>query len=420
MFSSNKVLQSLLHYHLDNLGMREGLEPSLIASGIEQGRMALLCNPAHTNCCPTLIGQPAGIKVNANLGTSPLAGDLEGEMAKLRAAEGAGAHTVMDLSTGGDLRSIRRRMIEETALPLGTVPLYSVAQKYISSGEDPANMSWAEIEEEVHSQAEEGVDFMTLHCGVTRRGVALARESGRSLGVVSRGGSLLARWMETRDGENPLLTEYSSLLRICLEHNVVISLGDGLRPGAGQDAGDAAQWEEVVTLGDLSRKAAEFGVQTMIEGPGHVPLHLVAGQMQGIKSICCGAPLYVLGPLTTDIAAGHDHIAGAIGGALAAYHGADFLCYVTPAEHLTLPQEEDVWHGVKASLIAAHSAEVSLGREGAIQRNREITRARKELDWSAMAEHCLDPALMCKRREGFADKEECAMCGEFCAVKLFG
>jgi len=419
MHTIQSPLDVLLGEHLQDLANQENLAPQEITSRIRDGRMVLLANPAHTGCRPTLVGQPASLKVNANIGTSPFLCDPDLESSKLRTTVEAGAHTVMDLSTGGDLDGIRMRMLRETALPLGTVPLYSVAQKYILNQQDPALLSRSEIFEEIAGQAEQGVDFMTLHCGVTRRAVALAREDGRRMGVVSRGGSLLARWMEHNDAENPLLTEYDQLLRICREHNVVLSLGDGLRPGAVEDAGDGAQWEEVITLGGLARRARESGAQAMIEGPGHVPLHLIQSQIQGIKALCHGAPLYVLGPLPTDIAAGHDHIAGTVGATLAAYYGADFLCYLTPAEHLTLPNENDVWQGIKASLIAAHSAEISLGREKALRQNERVARARSELDWSAMAEHCLDPRLVQKRREGFASRQECAMCGEFCAVRLF-
>ena len=419
MPSMNASLEKLLQDNLRELAREEGLNPEDIDTRVRDGRMVLLGNPSHSGCTPTLIGQPAALKVNANIGTSPFLNDPELEASKLRTAQEAGAHTVMDLSTGGDLDAIRKRMLRETRLPLGTVPLYSVAQKYILAEEDPACMSRSEILEEVAREAEQGVDFMTLHCGVTRRAIALVREQGRRLGVVSRGGSLLARWMERNDAENPLLTEYDTLLRVCCEHNVTLSLGDGLRPGSIEDAGDGAQWEEVITLGELARRGRESGAQAMIEGPGHVPLHLIQSQIQGMKSICGGAPLYVLGPLTTDVAAGHDHIAGTVGATLAAYYGADFLCYLTPAEHLTLPNENDVWQGVKASLVAADSAEVSLGRKEALDRNRNIAQARADLDWSRMAEHCLDPWLMRKRRQGFDSKKECAMCGEFCAVRLF-
>jgi phosphomethylpyrimidine synthase len=380
--------------------------------------MVLLANPKHDGVFPILIGQPASIKVNANIGTSPFLNDPDLEVSKAITAHQAGAHTVMDLSTGGDLEAIRKRILQATPMPLGTVPLYSAAQKYIANGEDPGRMPTDELFKEIERQAEQGVDFMTLHCGVTAQAAAMAREGDRTLGIVSRGGSILARWMEVNEQENPLLEKYDRLLEICLAHNVTISLGDGLRPGAGADAGDRAQWEEVVVLAGLVTRARQAGVQAMVEGPGHVPLHLVQSQIEGMKRLCQQAPLYVLGPLTTDIAPGYDHIAGAIGGALAAMSGVDFLCYLTPAEHLTLPNEHDVWQGVKASLVAAHCAEVSLGRRSAVDRNTAISQARKDLDWEKITELSLDPDMVRRRRETFASKEECAMCGDFCAVKL--
>jgi phosphomethylpyrimidine synthase len=254
---------------------------------------------------------------------------------------------------------------------------------------------------------------------VTRRAAELAtREGARVLGIVSRGGSILARWMRERGEENPLLQRLDDILDICREHNVTLSLGDGLRPGAGADAGDPAQWEEVIRLAEVTLLARQAGVQAMIEGPGHVPLHLVQSQIQGIKTACHGAPLYVLGPLTTDSAPGYDHISGAIGGAMAAFFGADFLCYLTPAEHLTLPCLEDVRQGVMASRIAAQSAEVALGRPHAVQRDLDISRARKDLDWQAMADRALDPAMVRLRRKDHAHEKECAMCGKFCAIRM--
>jgi phosphomethylpyrimidine synthase len=418
MRSTNETLEHLLQVHQAELAEREGLDGEALREAVRAGTMVLLANRAHETVKPMLVGQPASIKVNANIGTSPFLNDPDLEMSKLRACEAAGAHTVMDLSTGGDLDRMRTRILAATELPVGTVPLYSVAQTYMGRQRDPADMATRELFDEIEKQAEQGVDFMTLHCGVTRKGASLAKQGGRRLGIVSRGGSILARWMERNDRENPLLEHYDRLLDICLKHNVTISLGDGLRPGAGSDAGDPAQWAEVQTLGELAGQARERGVQVMIEGPGHVPLDQIQSQIQVMKRLCQGAPLYVLGPLTTDIAAGYDHIAGAIGGTLAGYYGADFLCYVTPAEHLTLPNENDVWQGVKASLVAAHSAEVALGRRRAVERNDQISRARADLDWEAIAEHALDPFIVRKRREQFAGREECAMCGEYCAVKL--
>lgn len=416
--SKNAIVSAYLASHGQMLSEFERMDVEAIRRGLDAGRMALLANPSHKNVSPTLIGQPARVKVNANIGTSPMINNVEMELQKLKLAEKAGAHAVMDLSTAGNLDEVRVRILETSPLPLGTVPLYSVAQPYAARGQDPSDFSVEELFEEIEKQACQGVDFMTLHCGVTARGAALASDGRRILGIVSRGGSLLARWMKRRNVENPLLENYDRLLDICLKHNVTISLGDGLRPGAGADAGDAAQWEEVSVLGDLAKRAVEHGVQIMIEGPGHVPLHLVQSQIQGIKRLTNDAPLYVLGPLTTDAAAGHDHIAGAIGGAQAAYFGADFLCYLTPAEHVTLPGPEDVWDGVKASLIAAQSAETALGRPWAVERDLNISKARAALDWEAMAGNALDPHTLRKRRKDFHQEKECAMCGSFCAIRM--
>ncbi len=416
MIEKNSILKDVLNRHSTDLCKKENLTFDVIKKGIEMGSMVLLCNPGHRGVRPTLIGRPAKIKVNANLGTSPFLCDVDLELSKLDAALKAGTHTVMDLSTGGELDDIRKRIIEKSSVPVGTVPIYSVAQRYLIKREDIANIKEEELIEEIEKQACQGVDFMTLHCGVTKRAAKMARD--RTLGIVSRGGSIIAKWMEVNNRENPLFTYFDDLLNICLRYNVVISLGDGLRPGAISDAGDAAQWEEVIVLGELTKRAWDKGVQVMIEGPGHVPLHQVISQIQTIKTICHNAPLYVLGPLTTDIAAGYDHIAGAIGGALAAFAGADFLCYVTPAEHVSLPNENDVYLGVMASLIAANSAEIAMGYEDSILRSKNISKARAKLNWEEITKYALDPEIIKRRREKFASKEECAMCGEFCAVKM--
>ena len=418
MFSKNKALKSIFDSSIDELCKSEGLSKETIIEGIENGTMVLLGNPNHKNVTPTLIGQPAKVKVNANIGTSPFKNDREKEMKKLDTAWKAGAHAVMDLSTAGDLDGIRTDMLSACPLPLGTVPIYAMAQQYVARDEDPAGFTIEELLKEIEKEAEQGVDFMTLHCGLTRRGAEWALGGDRLLGIVSRGGSILARWMRDHDQENPLLTNYERILEICLKHNVTLSLGDGLRPGAGADAGDAAQWEEVLMLGQLAKQAREYGVQAMIEGPGHVPMHLVETQIRGIKAATFNAPLYVLGPLVTDSAPGYDHIAGAIGGAIAVQNGVDFLCYLTPAEHLTLPEIDDVWNGVKASLVAAQCGEVSLGRKDAVERDREISKARMELDWDRIAELAIDPALACARRKDHKDEKECAMCGKFCAVRM--
>jgi len=418
ILSKNSICANILRSHIATLAAAEALAPEAIEAGVDAGTMVVLANPAHKNVAPTIIGQPAKVKVNANIGTSMLVTDVAMEMEKVRLCKAAGAHTLMDLSTAGDLAAIRTGILAATDLPLGTVPLYGVAQRHLAKGGDPSDFNEAEIIAEIAEQAEAGVDFMTLHCGVTRRGAQLAVETGRVTGIVSRGGSILGRWMRRHDQENPFLTRYDDILDICLAHNVTISLGDGLRPGCGADAGDAAQWEEVINLGRLADRAKARGVQTMIEGPGHVPLHLVQSQIQGIKRLTGGAPLYVLGPLTTDCAPGYDHIAGAIGGALAAYFGADFLCYLTPAEHLTLPDPEDVWAGIKASLVAAQSAETALGRPWATSRDLGMSKARAALDWDAMAGFALDPDLVRKRRGGHSKEKECAMCGAMCAMRM--
>ena len=343
----------------------------------------------------------------------------EAELEKLSAALAAGADAVMDLSIAGDLAGIRAAMIAACPRPIGTVPLYGVAHRYIRAGKDPAAIDPEEIFEEIERQAEQGVDFMTVHCGITERGAAWACEpGGRVMGIASRGGSILARWMRTHKKENPLLTGYGRILDIARRHNVTLSLGDGLRPGAGQDAGDPAQWEEVIMLGRLARQGLEAGVQCMIEGPGHVRLHEVEAQIRGIKSAGKGAPLYVLGPLVIDSCPGYDHIAGAIGAAAAVRAGVDFLCYLTPAEHLTLPNIEDVRAGVMASRIAAQAGETALGRPWAVARENAMSFARKNLDWKAMQEAAIDPVIVCAKRAEHAGEDVCAMCGEFCAVKM--
>jgi phosphomethylpyrimidine synthase len=412
----NHALQQLMAAWLPDLAAQEGLSPQLIEDAIAQGSMALLGNPGHPRLRPLLVGQPSRVKVNANIGAS--AWVLSQELEKLKVALEAGADTIMDLSIAGDLYAIRQQMLEQCPQPLGTVPMYAVAQRYIEAARDPAELAAEELFAEIEAQARQGVDFMTVHCGVSRAAAELAAAE-RTLGVVSRGGSILARWMRKNKKENPLLDDYERILRIAREYNVTLSLGDGLRPGAGMDAGDGAQWQEVILLGQLARRGRQAGVQCMIEGPGHVPLAQVTAQIQAIKRLTHNAPLYVLGPLVTDVAAGHDHLAGAIGAALAVQAGADFLCYLTPAEHLCLPDSADVRAGVMASRIAAQAGEAALGRENALQREQAMAAARKNLDWEKMAQIALDPQAVQKRRlSSHPQKDECAMCGEFCAVKM--
>lgn len=418
ILSRNATLRGLLDQHLAALSQEEGLAPETITSAIEAGSMVLLGNPAHAGLAPIVVGQPSRIKVNANIGTSPLCNCLHTEKRKLAVALEAGADTVMDLSIAGDLDAIRTGMLAACPRPLGTVPMYSVGQQILDNDRDIASMQPDDLFAEIEKQARQGVDFMTVHCGLTKRGAEMAVKQDRVMGVVSRGGSMLARWMLENGKENPLLEYFDRLIDVCRQFNVTLSLGDGLRPGAGVDAGDAAQWEEVITLGRLAKYALEQGVQCMIEGPGHVPMNQVRTQIQGIKRLTNNAPLYVLGPLCCDSAPGYDHIAGAIGGALGVEAGVDFLCYLTPAEHLTLPNEEDVRAGVMASRVAAHVGEVALGRERAVRREATMNAGRKALDWDMMREVALDPQQLDKRREDHKHEDVCAMCGKFCAVKM--
>ncbi|WP_308599446.1 phosphomethylpyrimidine synthase ThiC [uncultured Desulfovibrio sp.] len=418
ILSRNAALRGLLDQHLAALSQEEGLAPETITSAIEAGSMVLLGNPAHAGLAPIVVGQPSRIKVNANIGTSPLCNCLHTEKRKLAVALEAGADTVMDLSIAGDLDAIRTGMLAACPRPLGTVPMYSVGQQILDNDRDIASMQPDDLFAEIEKQARQGVDFMTVHCGLTKRGAEMAVKQDRVMGVVSRGGSMLARWMLENGKENPLLEYFDRLIDVCRQFNVTLSLGDGLRPGAGVDAGDAAQWEEVITLGRLAKYALEQGVQCMIEGPGHVPMNQVRTQIQGIKRLTNNAPLYVLGPLCCDSAPGYDHIAGAIGGALGVEAGVDFLCYLTPAEHLTLPNEEDVRAGVMASRVAAHVGEVALGRERAVRREATMNAGRKALDWDMMRDAALDPQQLDKRREDHKHEDVCAMCGKFCAVKM--
>ena len=418
ILSRNAALRGLLDQHLAALSQEEGLAPETITSAIEAGSMVLLGNPAHAGLAPIVVGQPSRIKVNANIGTSPLCNCLHTEKRKLAVALEAGADTVMDLSIAGDLDAIRTGMLAACPRPLGTVPMYSVGQQILDNDRAIASMQPDDLFAEIEKQARQGVDFMTVHCGLTKRGAEMAVKQDRVMGVVSRGGSMLARWMLENGKENPLLEYFDRLIDVCSQFNVTLSLGDGLRPGAGVDAGDAAQWEEVITLGRLAKYALEQGVQCMIEGPGHVPMNQVRTQIQGIKRLTNNAPLYVLGPLCCDSAPGYDHIAGAIGGALGVEAGVDFLCYLTPAEHLTLPNEEDVRAGVMASRVAAHVGEVALGRERAVRREATMNAGRKALDWDMMREAALDPQQLDKRREDHKHEDVCAMCGKFCAVKM--
>ncbi len=399
----------------------EGVSPDSLAESVARGE-ALVCRNRHReNCRPLAIGRGLRTKVNANIGTSKDQADPELEMAKLRAALQAGADTVMDLSTGGPVREVRQRILASCPRPVGTVPVYQAAVDAVERGRSIPQMDAEDLLAAVEEQAREGVDFVTVHCGITAEGLEFLESQKRILGVVSRGGSFIVAWMRHNRAENPYYEHYDRLLEICREHEVVLSLGDGFRPGALADATDRGQIHELMVLGRLVQRAWDAGVQVMVEGPGHVPLDQIQANVQLQKRLCHGAPFYVLGPLVTDVAPGYDHITSAIGGALAAWAGVDILCYVTPSEHLGLPTPEDVREGVIAARIAGHAADVAKGVPGAREWDDAMARARAELDWKRQIELAVDPARARSIRERCLpeDAEVCSMCGEFCAVRVF-
>jgi phosphomethylpyrimidine synthase len=397
----------------------EGVSPELIRQGIAAGNTVIPANRRHKLNRYCGIGKGLKVKVNANIGTSSDHSDVDIELEKLRACIECEADTVMDLSTGGDLKAIRRAIIKECTIPIGTVPIYQAGIDAIKTRGAMVNMTADDIFEAIEDHARDGVDFVTVHCGVTRASIERLKRQGRLTDIVSRGGALLLGWILHNDKENPLYEEYDRLLDIARKYDVTLSLGDGLRPGSVVDATDRAQVEELIILGELVERAWKAGVQVMVEGPGHVPLNQIVTNIQLQKSLCKGAPFYVLGPLVTDIAAGYDHITGAIGGALAAMAGADFLCYVTPSEHLGLPDVNDVRDGVIASRIAAHAADIAKGIPGAIEQDIKMSTARKKLDWNEQVRLAIDPKkARCVHEQRTTSGDACSMCGGMCAMKL--
>lgn len=398
----------------------EGIAAEDVCRNIADGTAVIPANINHKELKPMAVGKGLSTKVNANIGTSEAYDDLSAELEKLDAAVSAGAHSIMDLSTGGDINRTRRTILERCPVMLGTVPIYQAAVETLRSGKAIVDMDADDIFDAIEKQAEDGVDFMTVHCGVTMESVERLRNEGRLADIVSRGGSFTAGWMLHNGKQNPLYEQFDRLLDIALRYDVTLSLGDGLRPGCLADATDRAQISELITLGELAQRAYEAGVQVMIEGPGHMPLDQITANIQLEKRLCHGAPFYVLGPLVTDIAPGYDHITAAIGGAIAASAGADFLCYVTPAEHLGLPNCDDVREGVIASLIAAHAADIAKGVKGAMERDVAMAKARKALNWQEQIALSIDPvkAERYRRQRNADDEEACTMCGRFCAVKI--
>ncbi len=400
----------------------EGVSPEKLRELVSTGEVVICKNKRGWVKKLCAIGKFMRTKVNVNLGTSKDRPNLEEELKKLEIALKYGADTVMDLSTGGDLDEIRRAIRERCPVPLGTVPIYQAAIEAVEKHKKSiVEMTVDEIFKVIEKQAEDGVDFMTIHCGVTKASLERLKRKERILGIVSRGGSFLAEWMIYNNKENPLYEYFDRLLEIAKEYDVVLSLGDGLRPGCIADATDAAQIQELILLGELTLRARDAGVQVMIEGPGHMPLDQIESNVKLEKKLCHGAPFYVLGPLPTDIGPGYDHIVAAIGGAISASAGADFLCFLTPAEHLRLPTPEDVKEGLIAARIAAHIADLVKGRKDAWEKDLAMAKARASLDWKTQIKLAIDPEKARKYREegGISKSPACTMCGEYCAIKIF-
>ncbi|MBE3573204.1 MAG: phosphomethylpyrimidine synthase ThiC [Moorella humiferrea] len=407
---------------MEKVAAKEGIRVEDLMAEVAAGRVVIPANKNHVNLEPCGIGKGLRTKVNANLGTSTTYPDIEPELEKLKEALDAGADAVMDLSTGGDINECRRQIIAHSPVAVGTVPIYQATVEAQEKYGALVEMTADDLFKVIERQAEDGVDFITVHCGVTLEVVDRLRREGRLTDIVSRGGSFMTGWMLHHEQENPLYAQFDRLLEIARRYDVTLSLGDGLRPGCLADATDRAQIQELIILGELVDRAREAGVQAMVEGPGHVPLNQVQANILLEKRLCHEAPFYVLGPLVTDVAPGYDHITAAIGGALAAAAGADFICYVTPAEHLGLPTLADVREGVIAARIAGHAADLVKGIPGAWEWDREMARARKALDWERQLQLAIDPkkARQYRHNRNETTAVTCSMCGDFCAMRLVG
>lgn len=395
---------------------KEEMDVKELMELMAKGQAIIPANKRHTSLSPAAIGSKLKTKINVNLGISRDCKDMDVEVAKVNSAVAMGAESIMDLSSYGDTRTFRRRLTSECPAIIGTVPIYDAVVYYHKPLKEITSQEWLDI---VKMHAEDGVDFMTIHCGINRETAGKFKRNKRLTNIVSRGGSIIFAWMEMTGEENPFYEHYDEILDICREYDITMSLGDACRPGCLKDASDISQIEELITLGELTKRAWEKDVQVMVEGPGHMPLDQIAANMKIQQTICQGAPFYVLGPLVTDVAPGYDHITAAIGGAVAAAYGASFLCYVTPAEHLRLPDLEDVKEGIIASRIAAHAADVAKGIKGAVDWDNRMSEARKKLDWEGMFELSIDPEKARRYRASAKPEKEdtCSMCGNFCAVK---
>lgn len=410
--------QGKISPEMEKAAAAENVKAEKLRQLVASGRAVIPKNKKHQFDQILAIGEGLRTKVNANIGTSGPCCGVQQEIEKLEVAVAAGTDSVMDLSTGADYVEVRRAMLDRSPVMVGAVPIYAVATRLRLERKPLATMDVDDLFRSIEDQCAEGIDYITVHCGVTREVARRLEHFQRVMPMVSRGGSILMHWMEKNDKENPLYQDFGVLLDIAYTYDVTLSLGDGFRPGTVVDATDGPQVEELIVIGELARRARERGVQVIIEGPGHVPLNQVVANVIIEKQICDGAPFYLLGPLTTDIAPGYDHITGAIGGAIAAAAGADFLCYVTPAEHLCIPNASDVRAGVMASRIAAHSADIAKGVMGALERDRQMSIYRQKLDWEGMMSQALDPEWARQRVSLSSDEETCTMCGELCAVKL--
>ena len=408
--------QGIITKEMKIVAEKENRSEEEIRQWVAEGKVAIPANINHKSLDPTGIGSMLKTKINVNLGVSKDVENLDEELEKVNHAVRLGGDAIMDLSTHGDTKIFRRKLTSECPAMIGTVPIYD---SVIYHQKDLGQLTAHDFLEVIRAHGEDGVDFVTLHCGLTRRTVEQLKRFGRTTNIVSRGGSLVFAWMSMTGNENPFYEYYDEILDICREYDITISLGDGARPGCLADAGDLLQIEELVRLGELTQRAWDKDVQVMVEGPGHVPLNQVKANMEIQQSLCKGAPFYVLGPLVTDIAPGYDHITAAIGGAVAAMSGAAFLCYVTPAEHLALPNADDVKEGIMASKIAAHAADIAKGIPGARDADDRMGKARRELDWDAMFKEAMDPEHARAVRDDRAPEveETCSMCGKFCAVR---
>jgi phosphomethylpyrimidine synthase len=415
-----KVRAGEVPAEIRRVAAEEGVEESALAKSVAAGHVVIPASRNRRAAKVFGIGLGLRTKVNANIGTSRDYADLSRELRKMEAAVAAGADTIMDLSTGGDIRAIRRSIIARCPVPVGSVSIYDAAVRAVEEGRNILAMTPESMLEAFRAHAEDGIDFITVHAGVTREVAAALRGSPRVCGVVSRGGTFLMEWMKHHNAENPYYERFDEVCDIAREFDVTLSLGDGMRPGALADANDPAQLLELRVLAGLARRARERGVQVMIEGPGHMALNLIVEHVRLQKELCDGAPFYVLGPLVTDVAPGYDHITSAIGGAVAGAAGADFLCYVTPSEHLSLPGLDEVRTGVIAARIAAHAADIAKGLKGAADWDRRFSDRRRHRDWNAMIAECIDPAMAkAQRLKGLPHTSDvCSMCGEYCVFKL--